>query len=168
MTQSTSHDLARIERFKNAFRHHPSGVAIVAADTPDGPMGLTISSLASVGVDPAAVSFSVSSSRGSAGAVLAAPTCGISLLGADHVEVATAFAQAGAPRFTTEQNWLAFDDGAPYLADARAALWCRIVQVTPIGTSSLVLAEVLEIRSGAAAEPIVYHDRTFRGLRSPD
>ena len=167
MRALTSADLAQIEHFKTAFRHHPAGVAIVAGDAPEGRAGLTVSSLASVGVDPAAVSFSVSSDRGSAGAVLASRTVGISLLDARHVDVARAFALPGAPRFTAEQRWTAFDDETPYLADAPAALRCRIVGVTPIGASSLVLAEVFEIRAGDRSVPMVYVDRMFHGVTGP-
>lgn len=150
--------------FTTAFRLHPAGVAIVAAATPEGPVGLTVSSLASVAVDPFAVSFSVTSSRGSAGAVLAANSLAISLLDARHVDVAQAFAQPGAPRFTPEQGWTRFDSGEPILEDAHAALRCVIDSTISVGSSTLVLAEVIETRLGPAAAPMVYRDRAFHTL----
>ncbi|GAB2655582.1 flavin reductase family protein [Gordonia jinhuaensis] len=153
--------LARSADFRTAFRHHPAGVAIVAAATPEGHAGLTVSSLASVAVDPCVVSFSVTSSRGSAGAVLAAPVLGVSLLDSDQVDTALAFAQPGAPRFTPEQDWVEFDDGAPYLRLAHAALRCAMLESVQAGSSTLVLAEVFEVRLGQSSEPMVYHDRDF-------
>ena len=150
--------------FTTAFRLHPAGVAIVAADGPDGLVGLTVSSLASVAVDPFAVSFSVTSSRGSAGAALSANSIAISLLDARHVDVARAFAQPGAPRFTPEQGWTRFDSGEPILEDAHAALRCVIDSTVAVGSSTLVLAEVIETRLGPAGAPMVYRDRAFHTL----
>ena len=151
--------------FTTAFRLHPAGVAIVAAETSEGLAGLTVSSLASVSVDPFAVSFSVTSSRGSAGAVLGADTIGISLLDARHVDVADAFARPGAPRFTTNQGWTSFESGEPILRDAHAALCCVIVETIAVGSSTLVVAEVLETRLGSSTQPpMVYRDRAFHGL----
>jgi flavin reductase (DIM6/NTAB) family NADH-FMN oxidoreductase RutF len=46
----------------------------------------------------------------------------------------------------------------------RAALRCRALQVTPVGASSAVIAEVLEVISGEPGAPLVYIDRAFRVL----
>ncbi|MFG3697211.1 flavin reductase [Micromonospora sp. NPDC047620] len=47
------------ELMKGAFRRYPTGVPVISATGPDGPVGLTASSVASVSVAPSAVSFSV-------------------------------------------------------------------------------------------------------------
>ncbi|HEV7951219.1 MAG TPA: flavin reductase family protein [Glaciihabitans sp.] len=152
------------DSFKAAFREHPAGVAVITASTPSGPVGLTASSVASVAVDPMTLSFSVTRATGSAGALLEAGVVVVHLLAAHHVALADAFARSGQPRFTPEQQWSSFETGEPLLPDARAALRCRIVTVLPVGSSSLVVAEVLEVRLGPPAAPLIYHDRTFRQL----
>ena len=40
------------DAYKSAFRGHPAGVAVITAEGPDGPTGLTASSVASVAIDP--------------------------------------------------------------------------------------------------------------------
>ncbi|MFA5607204.1 MAG: flavin reductase, partial [Leucobacter sp.] len=40
------------DALKQAFREHPTGVALITAQSEDGPVGLTASSVASVGIDP--------------------------------------------------------------------------------------------------------------------
>jgi len=46
------------ERMKDALRMHAAGVALVTAQTPAGPVGLTVSSLGSVAVEPRVLMFS--------------------------------------------------------------------------------------------------------------
>ncbi len=166
MTDATAiHDrIATPDDLKSAFREHAVGVALITATTPSGPVGLTASSVASVSVDPLALSFSVTRATGSAGAILRAEAFVVHLLADHHVDLARAFARSGGPRFTREQGWTRFPTGEPLLADARVALRCRAIDTVPVGDSSLVIAEVLEVRFGPAAPPLVYHDRRYLSI----
>ncbi len=156
------------EQFKNAFREHPAGIALITANTSEGPAGLTASSVASVGLDPVALTFSVTRATGSAGALLSADTMLVHLLDARHIDVATQFSFTGGERFTTEQGWETLETGEPHLPGVRAALRCRALQVTPVGASSAVIAEVIEVIEGEAGQPLVYLDRRFRTLADLD
>ncbi|KAB1660199.1 flavin reductase [Pseudoclavibacter chungangensis] len=153
--------------FKDAFREHPAGTALITAASPSGPVGLTASSVASVGLDPVAISFSVTRATGSAGALLAADTVLVHLLDARHVAIAQQFAVSGGERFSPAQGWETLETGEPFLPVVRTALRARPLHRIPVGASTLVVAEVLDIRSGPAAEPVVYHDRAFRSLGAP-
>lgn len=153
-----------VAEFKGAFREHPSAVALITASTQRGPVGLTASSVTSVAVDPPALSFSVTRATGSAGALLAADTIVVHLLADRHAGLARAFARSGEPRFTPEQGWSTRATGEPFLPDARFALRCRALHVVPVGSSSLVVAEVLDVHTGPSAPPLVYHDREYRRL----
>lgn len=152
------------EGLKAAFRTHPAGVAIITASTPDGPVGLTASSVASVAVDPAAIVFSVTRATGSAGAILGASTFVVHLIDDEHSDLAQSFAVSGAERFTPEQGWSELGTGEPHLASARAALRCRALQTVPVGSSTVVIAEVLDVLSGPQGRPLVYLDRRFHAL----
>lgn len=150
-----------VEDFKTAFRGHPTGVALITARTPDGPFGLTASSVASVSVDPPALSFSVTKSNGSAGGVLTAPSILVHFLGDRHADLAEAFARPGSPRFTPEQGWEMLSTGEPYFAAAPVALRARVVATVPAGSSRLVLAEVIGVHHGPEATRLMYQDRRF-------
>ena len=152
------------EAFKEAFRVHPAGIALITAHTPEGPVGITASSVASVGLDPIALAFSVTRSGGSAGGILRAESFVVHLLSAHNVKLAKLFARTGADRFTPDQGWETLPTGEPYLPAARSALRCRAMQITPVGESSLVLAEVLDVIDGEHGEPVVYHDRAFHQI----
>lgn len=179
-------DTAGVDALKAAFRHHPAGVSLITASTPEGPVGLTASSVASVGIDPATISFSVTRATGSAGGILGADSFVVHLLDARHAALAATFAVSGTDRFTPEQGWSELVTGEPYLPDTRVALRCRILHSLGVGSSVIVVAEVLGAvfgaagdaatgaageadadaagDAGAAAAPMVHIDRTFRGL----
>lgn len=146
---------------KFAFRHHPAGIAIITARTPQGPVGLTASSVASVAVDPAAIMFSVTRATGSAGAILSADTFVVHLIDHEHSALAEVFAFSGSDRFTIDQGWDALDTGEPWLPGARAALRCRALHTIAVGASTVVIAEVLDIRLGPVGPAVVYRDRAF-------
>ncbi|WP_028245228.1 flavin reductase family protein [Pseudoclavibacter soli] len=154
-----------VDEFKHTFRNHPSGVAIISANTDEGLAGLTASSVASVSVSPLALAFSVTKSGGSAGKVLSADTFVVNLLGEKQAAVAEAFAHSGAARFTDEQHWGTLPTGEPVLLDAPYALRARALEIIPIGDSRLVAAEVLDVRRGPETAPLLYHDRRFLTLR---
>ncbi|WP_231580846.1 MULTISPECIES: flavin reductase family protein [unclassified Leucobacter] len=150
------------DRFKNAFRLHPAGVALVSGVAPDGPVGLTLSSVASVSAEPPVLSFSVTRATGSAGGILSAPSFVVHFLTSGQREVAEAFARTGAPRFTDAQGWETLPTGEPYLPSAAVALRCVAREVHPVGPSNLILADVLEVLPGAdGAAPLLYQDRRF-------
>lgn len=147
--------------FKEAFRLHPAGVALASGRAPAGPVGLTLSSVASVSADPPVLSFSVTRTTGSAAGILAAPTFVVHFLAETQAAVAEAFARTGAPRFTPEQGWSELPSGEPYLPGATAALRCAVRETLQVGPSVLILADVLEAVPGAPGEPLLYRDRRF-------
>jgi flavin reductase (DIM6/NTAB) family NADH-FMN oxidoreductase RutF len=147
-------------RLKDAFRRHPTGVAVIAAAGPRGPAGLTASSVASVSLDPPALSFSVMGSR-SARAILAAPSFTVNLLGPEHVGLARDFSRTDGPRFTPEQGWDVLPTGEPFLPGAPASLRVAPLQLVPVGGSTVVVATVLAVLLGRAHGRLVHHDRAF-------
>ncbi len=132
MTSSTDGD-GRAELLKAAFRRHATGVAVVTALGPDGPVGLTASS----------------------------DVIDVHLLPADLVDVADAYGRSAGERFTPAQGWVVDEDGTT-LPGAVASLRCVPITTVPVGEAVVVVAEVRDVRLGPVGEPLVYHDRTYR------
>lgn len=159
-----------IERqFRSAFRGHPAGVSILTAASASGPCGLTVSSLASLSLDPLAVSFSLMKRTGSAAGILAADTILIHLLTAGQAHIAAEFARPGGQRFTPEQGWLTAPTGEPLLPTARAILRARAVGSVPFGDATLIAAEILSVQlnpdADAHFDPLVYKEHRFYSMR---
>lgn len=152
--------------FRTAFRHHPAGVALVTATLDGLPYGLTISSLASLSIDPVAVSFSLAKESGAAGAVLAAPSFIIHMLAEEHEDLANNFARPGAPRFTSDQNFQFLPTGEPYFSDAPIAFRSTIHSSISVGGSRLIAAEVHEILRGSPQQHLLHQNRQYVRLSS--
>ena len=163
----TGHAIPTAELFKDAFRAHPAGLAVITAQGPDGPVGLTASSVSSVSAEPPVLTFSVSTASSSAAVLVEAGTLVVHLLGADQLGVARLFAARGADRFGGALAWLPLPTGEPLLTDAPWALRCRILHRLPVGGSMIVAAEVLSIEQGddgGGGGPLVYHNRSYHRL----
>ncbi|WP_239138841.1 flavin reductase family protein [Actinoplanes regularis] len=160
MDLGTLQDPGVSERMKGAFRRYPTGVAVITANGPDGPVGLTASSVASVSVSPPALSFSVMGTR-SAQALLSAPSLVVHLLGTRHTDLAWHFSHSDGERFTADQGWSTLPSGEPILFDAVAALRGAPLHLVPVGDSTLVVAGVLEVFHGPEDRPLIHHSRKF-------
>jgi flavin reductase (DIM6/NTAB) family NADH-FMN oxidoreductase RutF len=149
-----------VELFKAAFRGYPTGVAVITATGPGGPVGLTASSVASVSLAPPALSFSVMDSP-SARVIATADSVVVHLLGPAQAGLAGDFARPGGPRFTPEQGWTTLPTGEPVLRGAPAALRCVPLHRLPVGASTVVVAAVTGVVAGPPAGRLIYHEGRF-------
>lgn len=167
MTQTT--DLAAA--FREAFRRHPAGVAVVTADPGDQPVAMTVSSLISVSADPPTVAFSLSSRSGSTPAVLEAGSMVIHFLRYGDRELGQLGATPGADRFGPHVAWERLPTGEPRYK--QVAIWfrARITGTLPATGATVVVAELVEGHGGPASphhppeqDPLIYLDRRWHRL----
>ena len=150
--------------FREAFRGHPAGLAVITATGPEGPIGLTASSVASVSADPPALVFSLSG-RTTAPLLAAADTVLVHLMDAGQAETVRTFATPGSARFTEDMDWEFLPTGEPLLRRSTWALRCSITDRVDVGSSRVIVAAVLGIQGQATGHgPLVYHDRTYHQL----
>jgi len=154
------------DAFKNAFRHHPGGVAVITADDGDGPVALTLTSVASVSAEPPLLIFSVSDLSSAAEHVLAAESIVVHLVDGSGIDVARLAATHGADRFGDPASWTRLPTGEPRYLGVPNWLRCRIVDRLRAGSSTVVVALVVETGEPAAGDvaPLVYHNRTWHRL----
>jgi flavin reductase (DIM6/NTAB) family NADH-FMN oxidoreductase RutF len=161
------------EEFKAAFRNHPAGVALITADPGDGPVALTATSVFSVSAAPPLLVFSVSELSSSAPALKRADTIVVHLLGSGQLDLALLGATSGVDRFADTSLWSRLETGEPYFPAAHAWIRARIVNEMQAGGSTVVAAEAVQTKApaagdpaadAAAAEPLVYHNRTWHRL----
>lgn len=154
------HPLA--DALRTAFRGHPGGVAIATARSGSGPVGLTLSSVASVSVDPPAVVLSVNNGSPAAEGLLAAPSFLVHLLDARHARLARLFATPGADKFGAHVAWTSLDTGEPHLDDVGTVLRCTPLELVRVGASTVVVGEVRQVHAdGGTADPMVHVRRRF-------
>jgi len=148
------------DEFKAGFRRHAAGVAIVVGETSDGPVGATVSSVASVSAEPPLLSFSLARTSTVGPRLIGCDQLSVLVLAETQVDLAAAYADRRAERFTAAQGWRRGEHGL-VLPDAVATFRGRANRVVPAGGSWLVLLEVDRVELGSPAAPLVHHDRAY-------
>lgn len=156
--------------FREAFRCHPAGVAVLAADTGEGPVALTISSLISVSAAPPVVAFSLSANSSATARLLAAQTVVIHLARSTDLEIARLGSTRGADRFGAGIAWERLPSGEPRYSGMQTWFRAQVRGTLAVDGATLVAAELLEgAVSTASASPeedaLVYFDRRWHRLR---
>lgn len=163
MTQAIS------QQFRDAFRNHPAGIAILTATGPDGPAALTVSSLISVSADPPVVAFSLSGQSGTAQALLAAGSLVIHLPRHGERALAELCAMPGRDRFSSDVSWEYLPTGEPRYKQIGSWFRAEVEAVTPVEGATLVAAHLVDGHmaddlAGDCADTLVYHQRQWRRL----
>jgi flavin reductase (DIM6/NTAB) family NADH-FMN oxidoreductase RutF len=119
-----------------------------------------------VSVEPPALMFSMVNRGSVAAAVLDVPSLLVHLLDSSNVELAQLFATPGADKFGAETKWTRLETGEPWLTEAPVALRCRPITLTPVGGSTVVVAEVMEVLAADEdrGDPLVYFHRGYYRL----
>ncbi|WP_232839922.1 MULTISPECIES: flavin reductase family protein [Nocardia] len=160
---------ARPDRFQNvsaveyraALRRHPAGVTIVTLNSRGRPVGFTATSFASLSLDPPLVSFNITCTSSSIGALEVAESVVIHLLGAHQSPLAQRFSRSADERFADESLWSPLDTGEPVLHGTPTWIHGRVHQLIPAGDSVLVICRVVRVHwdeDGAGLHaPLLYH-----------
>lgn len=149
--------------FRDVLGRFPTGVVVIAARTPAGPLGMAMNSFASVSLDPPLVVVCAAYSSVTWPGIRAAGGFAVSVLGAGHEDLCRLFSTRGAERFGGP-HWTDTASGHPVLADALSWLDCRIAAVQPAGDHELVLARAVDGAVGTGTEPLVFHAGRYIGL----
>lgn len=154
-------------RFRAALGRFATGVALVTADAGGTPLGLVVSSLASVSLHPPLVSFHPSLDSFTWSRMRRTGRFGVNVLGESHVGYARAAAPADADRFAG-LAWSRTPGGIPRLDGAIAYLECAIEAEHRAGDHWIVVGRV-ERAETAPGLPLLTWARAFaRLLPRPD
>ena len=145
---------------RNALGQFATGVTVIAAQTADGPVGMTANSFSSVSLDPPLVLWSIDKNSTRYDALGAADRFSINVLGAHQGDVACAFAKNG--RAFTRNNSV-IEDGVPVILDALVQFDCDLHARVDGGDHTIVLGRVRHVTLGCG-EPLVFHQGTFGGF----
>ena len=150
--------------FRQVFRRHAAGVAVVTADAGRGAAGVTVTSLASLSAEPPLLSFGITATASTWPHLRDAETAVVHLLGAVNTELARTFATSGVDRFAAPTRWHRLPTGEPVLDGAAAWLRISIEHRLPAGGSHLVVGRVEEAGLAESSPPLLYHDGSFHAL----
>jgi flavin reductase (DIM6/NTAB) family NADH-FMN oxidoreductase RutF len=133
-------------------------VTVVTTVSDGAPVGATVSSFASLSLDPPLVTVAFDRGSRVLGQITAERRFGVNLLGHAQADLAILFATRGVERFA-RTDWH-LDDGLPRLDGAAGWLECDLYEAVEGGDHMLLLGHVVGA-SRAELPPLVYAYRTF-------
>ena len=143
------------------MRRFPAGVAVVTVDLDGEEIGLTVSSLVSLSLDPPLVGVSVSRAAALHELLREAGGFAVSLLAAGQEHLAQHFAR-GVPPIAL---WRRPESRrAPLLAGAIGWLECETWREYEAGDHTLFVGEVRTAEAGSVARPLVHIGQSYRAL----
>ena len=156
-----------VDAFKQAFRRHAAGVAVVTSVAPDGrPVGFTATSLASLAAVPPMATFNMAQVSSAWPSMTVGNRVAIHMLGPRSRHQAERMAADHDVRFVGD-HWALDDNGVPILADVTAWMLGHIIEVHPVHNNAVIVVEIDDGGLGDEDEALLYHERAYLRPGSP-
>ena len=157
-------DIRRTDEFKQVFRRHPAGVAVITARDPDGtPVGFTASSVSSLAAVPPLVTFNMARVSSAWPAIERTDHALVHMLGVDDKQLALKMAGPSRERFAGD-HWEPGPQGLPLLKGVPAWMLGRIVERVRVANNAVVVLEVEVGKLGEYEEGHIYAERKYHRL----
>jgi flavin reductase (DIM6/NTAB) family NADH-FMN oxidoreductase RutF len=153
----------RSEEFRRACGRFATGVAVAGvADSEGAPHGLTVSSVASVSLDPPLILICIGHATTSIEFFRAARYFGLSMLAENQRDLSERFARKGHDRFDG-LDWLPGETGVPLLKGALAHMECALYRREVAGDHDIFIGEAVgaHVQGG---DPLVHYASRYRHL----
>jgi flavin reductase (DIM6/NTAB) family NADH-FMN oxidoreductase RutF len=141
--------------FREMFRRHAAGVAIITANLNGKPFGFTATSVASLSAEPPRFTFNMARSSSSWPAVANANYIGVHMLGLENQALADRFAKTR-DRFEGD-HWEPGPHDVPILKDVAGWLVGKIQMRLSFENNAVVVVEVVDGQVGDDGTPLLYH-----------
>jgi flavin reductase (DIM6/NTAB) family NADH-FMN oxidoreductase RutF len=145
------------------FRRWPAGVSVVVAELDGRRHGLTVSSLASLSLEPRLVGISIAVSASLHELLRDAGRWGVSVLAGDQDAIAQHFARSVPPLILWDGIDVREDDPR-LLAGAAGWLTAHTVETLPTGDHTFFVGEVDSIELGTAPTSLSYVHSGYRAI----
>ncbi len=145
--------------FRSAMRRLAASVCVVTTRNGDMHQGMAASSVTSLSMQPPSLLVCINKSVAMHAAVHGAKLFCVNLLGENHGPVCDAFGGklTGPERFTVG-DWRESQQGLRYLADAPAAIICRLDAAHDYGTHTICIGAVEQVLLSEHGSPLLYHE----------
>jgi flavin reductase (DIM6/NTAB) family NADH-FMN oxidoreductase RutF len=152
------------EELRGLMRHWPHGVSVLTVDYEGDRMGVTVSSLVSLSLDPPLVGVSIGKEASCYELLRRAGAWSISLLGGDQGELAQRFASGRPP--IVHWDGVATREGtiAPLIDGAVGWLEARTRAEHDAGDHTFLIGDSVAIEHGPAQSALMYRESTYHRL----
>jgi len=153
--------------FRQSMRLLAGGVTIVASSFEGTRSGLTATAVCSLALTPPRILASINIQGDTYGLVRRSRCMSVNLLSLEHERLARRFATHRAmlneDRFGAGV-WVQRITGAPVLADALAALDCRVTEIIPLDSHAILIWMVEDVMFVPARPPLIHFQSHFTSV----
>jgi 3-hydroxy-9,10-secoandrosta-1,3,5(10)-triene-9,17-dione monooxygenase reductase component len=150
--------------FREVMGRFATGVTVVTATGPEGPVGMTANAITSLSLDPLLLLVCFDHGARTLRVVRETERFAVNVLAEGQEELAALFASKApeAEKFAGVAHDLR--DGIPVLRAAHAWIGCRLEELRPGGDHVIGIGAVTAAETGAGA-PLVWHGGRYGGFR---
>jgi flavin reductase (DIM6/NTAB) family NADH-FMN oxidoreductase RutF len=152
-------------RFRAVMGHFATGVAVVTATGPEGPVGMTANAVCSVSLDPLLLLVCFANGSRTLRVVRETERFGVNVLEARQEALARRFASSQLPeaeKFADVPH--AVHDGIPVLENSLAWVGCELTELVPAGDHTIGIGAVHAAETGSGTEPLIWFRGEYREL----
>lgn len=142
-----------IDDFRTALGSFVTGVTVVTTDSPEGPVGITANSFASVSLDPPLVLWSAAKSSKRFEHFVGSRRFAIHILASDQKDICDGFTQSKTA--FNDIEWHESGSGIPLITGALATFECNLEATHDAGDHAIVVGRVTRAHFSSGA-PLVF------------
>jgi 3-hydroxy-9,10-secoandrosta-1,3,5(10)-triene-9,17-dione monooxygenase reductase component len=152
---------------REVLGHFVSGIVVVTATGPDGPIGFTCQSFASLSLDPPLISFAPARSSSTWPRIRELGAFCVNVLAADHQEISNGFARSGVDKFAGV-GWRPAPSGTPILDGVTAWIDCALWNEYDGGDHTIAVGLVNDLGAEPARLPLLYYRGRYGVTADPE
>ncbi|NBE50595.1 flavin reductase family protein [Streptomyces boluensis] len=149
------------DRFRHAMARLPTGVAVVTATGPDGPVGCTVNAVMSLSLRPPSLLVSLGTGSRTLDRILSCGSFGVNVLPWSARQLAGQFAVGTAAQRFAGVDWEP-RHGVPVLSAAAVGVVCAIGETVRLHDHTLLAGTVLWTRADERPTTVLYGDGQHR------
>jgi flavin reductase (DIM6/NTAB) family NADH-FMN oxidoreductase RutF len=148
--------------FRDVMGHFTTGVTVVTASSPSGPVGMTVNAVCSLSLDPLLVLVCFANSARTLRVVRRTRRFGVNVLAGGQQELAVLFAskQPEATKFAGVQHTV--QDGIPVIEGTLAWVGCTLERLIPGGDHTIGIGAVTAAEIAGGEPPLVWYRGEYR------
>ncbi len=143
-------------RMREVLGHFASGIVVVTAAGPDGPVGFTCQSFVSLSLDPPLISICPARTSSTWPRIRDIGVFCVNVLADHHEGLSSAFARSGTDKFAGVE-WRWSTSGAPVLDGVCAWIDCSLADEHDGGDHTIVVGRVLDLGADGGRLPLLFH-----------
>jgi flavin reductase (DIM6/NTAB) family NADH-FMN oxidoreductase RutF len=152
------------DELRSLMRSWPHGVSVLTVDHDGDRMGVTVSSLVSLSLEPPLVGISIGKQASCYELLRRAGAFAVSLLGSNQEDIARRFAAGRPPIVHWEGVMTREGQVAPLIEGALGWIEARVVAEHDVGDHTFFVGDVVALEPGPSTSALVYRESEYHAL----